>query len=185
VTTPLKRFLVELATNADRLAAFQSKPDDAMYNAGLSPEDIAAIKSRNAAWLEARLDVPSERPVAQPAGVPVTIVIVPGCPQGYWPQMPCAMPVQGGVAAGAYPAVYMMCPPGYAPQGGGPPVTYAPFAPHGNVTYVTTLPGAMPPGPFAAHGGGPIVTYVVKNPEPYPEPRQSTRVTYLQPAAPK
>ncbi len=164
VTTPLKRFLAELATNADKLAAFQSKPDDAMYQAGLSPEDIAAIKSRNAAWLEVRLDVPCETPVAQPASSPVTIVIVPGCPQGYGPPMPCAMPVQGGVVPGAYPAVFMMCPPGFAPQGGGPPVTYAPFAPHHTVTYVAPQPGATAPGPFVPHGGGPGVTYVVRRP---------------------
>jgi hypothetical protein len=56
VSTPLKSFLAVLATDLDRLAEYLQDRDRVMEEAGLSPEDIAALKSGDPSRLEARFD---------------------------------------------------------------------------------------------------------------------------------
>lgn len=56
MSTPLKRFLAVLATDLDRLEEYLHDPDGVIQKAGLSPEDVAALKSGDPASLEARFD---------------------------------------------------------------------------------------------------------------------------------
>jgi hypothetical protein len=211
----LKHFLAEIATNPDKLAEFQRNPDELMHAAGLSAEDIAAVKGRNPAALEARLDGQNASP-----GAPVTWLIVPGSPQGGSPPMPGSIPgaggmMPGGVMPGVCIMIYPTCQSAFPAQGLPSPVTYFPIPPNQPVTYavpVTTGPGssipvtyfpitappivtyAVPTGgqgasgsvPFAPHNSGIGVTYMVKLPEPFPAPgRPQNIVTYQQPVPQK
>jgi hypothetical protein len=67
VSTPLKRFLAVLATDLDRLAEYLRNPDEVMHEAGLSKDDVAALRSGDPSALEARFDREgSTAPMAQP-----------------------------------------------------------------------------------------------------------------------
>jgi hypothetical protein len=147
VTTPLQRFLAQLATNADTLIAFQKHPDDLMDKAGLSPEERAAIKGHKAEDLEARLACPDSPPGPQTGGIPVTIVVVPGYPQAAC--APYSMPPQGGGMPAGIVVVNMPCAPASPYPCGQNPVT-DPNSPSHTVTWVTPhgpVTWAVPQGP--------------------------------------
>src|SRR5262245_47444017 len=56
VSTNLTRFLATLATDPDLLAAYLRDRDKVIREAGLSPEDVAALSGGDRATLAARLD---------------------------------------------------------------------------------------------------------------------------------
>ena len=56
VSTPLKRFLAILATDSDRLAEYLHDRDGVIQKAGLSPEDVAALRSGDPSILAARFE---------------------------------------------------------------------------------------------------------------------------------
>ncbi len=59
--TTLKHFLVELATDREKLAEYLRSPDEVVQEAGLSEADRAALESGDPSVLEARLELGDAR----------------------------------------------------------------------------------------------------------------------------
>ncbi|MGP0062681.1 MAG: hypothetical protein ACLQGP_03645 [Isosphaeraceae bacterium] len=135
MSKPLLKFLAGIATDPEKLGEFLRNPDEVMHEAGLSPGDIAAIQSRNASVLEARLADPDPtRSNTWTPDCPPPGFIPP--PVTYW--------------TGSYP----MCPPGYAPATASPAVVVMIFPPGSPPSQ-----GPFPAIPAAQPGTGYPATY--------------------------
>jgi hypothetical protein len=183
VSKPLLQFLAGIATDPEKLGEFLRNPDEVMHEAGLSQEDIVAIKSRNASALEVRLvngsapqpnswaaECPQPGPAPPPAGYwpgPATMA-----PPATWPGYPAGM--------GSPAVVVLICPPSTnAPQPAGSafPATYSPMFP---ATYSASQPGVGFPATYLANSHTPTMpaTYLA-----YPQPYPATYYPINQPAA--
>ena len=83
----LKKFLARIATDPKRLSKFQDNPEEAMKEAGLSPDDIEAILSGDTLLIHDRLsENPQGLTLTPPvhANPPVTI----NPPTNIWPVNP-------------------------------------------------------------------------------------------------
>ena len=77
VSTTLTRFLATLATDPDLLAEYLHDKDRVIRESGLSPEDVAALRSGDRSTLMARLDSLVPMPTVQ---VAITLSTAPGGP---------------------------------------------------------------------------------------------------------
>ena len=163
MSTPLKHFLAVLATDPDTLAEYLRNAEEVMNEAGLSPEDIAILKSGDPAALEARLHLGGPT-VATPRAAPAAPVpgatVPPGpSPAGLVPPQLLLQLAATGLAG-----------PGTQATPGGP-VVYEPVHIIPSVTYVVKFEGLSGPGTQAIPGAPvvhepvhihPTVTYVMK-----------------------
>jgi hypothetical protein len=159
----LKHFLAVLATDPDTLAEYLRNAEEVMNEAGLSPEDIAVLKSGDPAALEALLNRGGPT-VATPRPAPAAPVYGAPVPPGPSPAglVPAQVLLQLAAAGLSRPGTQAT--PGV-------PVVYEPHHIVPSVTYVVVfegLPGAgtQPmPGVPIVHEPAHIhatVTYVVK-----------------------
>ena len=163
MSTPLKQFLAVLATDPDTLAEYLRNAEEVMNEAGLSPEDIAVLKSGDPAALEARLNLGS--PTVAPARpAPAAPVHGASLPPGPSPAGPAPPQLLLQLAAAGVPG------PGTQATPGGP-VVYEPAHIIPSVTYMVRFEGLSGPGTQAMPGAPvvhepvhlhPTVTYVVK-----------------------
>jgi len=131
MTRELKDYMVELASNVDRLAAFMKDAPAALRDAGLSEADQALLQSGDQSRIYATLRNLPLPPAASPSPAPqLPTVVAAQYPYGVPGQSAAAAPsAQGAYAMPQWPAAGY----GYAqPSYYAPPLYYVvcPYSPY-------------------------------------------------------